>query len=230
MMKLHKSVFIGAAIAAAVLNFSRIGSVSAGTIIPVPAPVASGPGLGFVAVPAIITLTPGNDNVPAPMVPDNNIVVPLKRFDFNGYIDLVFTVMPSASVTEYSVTEFVDNNTGLAWIGYNMYLGFGTGAGFVLSAPGDGLDFDFPTYDTPPVSGAFPVVGTPDPDTLLFSGGVHGSGAQTYTVRIDVPDLSPIGTLGTFTLRQIPVPIPEPSALVLAGLSVVGLALYRRHR
>ncbi len=230
MMKLHKNVFVGAAVAFAVLYFSLIGSVSAGTIVPVPPPVASGPGLGFVAVPAVITLTPGNDNVPAPLVPDNNIVVPLKRFDFNGYIDIVFTVIPTASVTEYAVTEFVDNNTGLPWVGYDMFLGFGTGAGFVLSAPGDGLDFDFPTYDTPPSSTAFPVVAAPDPGTLLFSGGVHGSGAQPYTFRIDVPDVSPVGTLGTFTLRQIPVPIPEPSALVLAGLSVVALAAYRRHR
>ena len=58
-------------------------------------------------------------------------------------------------VTEYRVFESVDNNTGINWAGYTMELGFGIGAGFVPSPPGDGLDFDAPLYDTPPISSAF---------------------------------------------------------------------------
>src|SRR6478609_11183527 len=80
----------------------------AGTINSSPVPVASGPGLGFVSIAAILTTNPNNDDSPGAL-PDNNIVVPLKRFDSTGYIDIPFTITPTAGVTEYQVTEFVDN-------------------------------------------------------------------------------------------------------------------------
>src|SRR5215213_7949883 len=82
----------------------------AGVISSTTAPVATGPGLGLVIVPAIITANPNNDNQVGGEATDNNLVIPLKRFDHNDYIDLVFTVNASDSVTEYKVTEFVDNN------------------------------------------------------------------------------------------------------------------------
>jgi hypothetical protein len=218
-------------VAAVLINSASAGIILSSATIPPGPPVASGPGLGFVSVPAIITLSPGNDNFPTDSPLDNNIVVPLKRFDFNDYIDIEFTVLSTTSpvASEYQVTEFVDNNTGVDWSGYNMYLGFGTGAGFTLSPPGDGLDFDFPLYDAPPTSPAFGTV-TPDAsgDSLSFSGGTHGSGAQPYLFRIDVPNLGPIPGTGTFTLRQIPIPVPEPSAVVLACLALAGMTAYRR--
>jgi hypothetical protein len=74
--------------------------------------VQGSPGLGTVSVPAIVTVNPNNDNVPAAGVGDNNIFVPIKRFDHNGNIDIEFHVAPSQGVTEYSVFESVDNNTG----------------------------------------------------------------------------------------------------------------------
>ena len=177
---------------------------------------------------AVVTVQANNDNVPSTNFLDGNILVPLKRFDFPDYIDIQFTVLPSDGVTEYQVSEFVDNNTGSPWGSYRMQLGFGTGVDFVLSALNDGLDFDFPTYDTPPTSAAFPTVLTPDEDQLVFTGGVHGAGAQPYNVRVDVPDL--VGRISpTFTLRQIPIVVPEPSTLVL-GISAIGLGMfYRRH-
>jgi hypothetical protein len=202
-----------------------VAPASAGTITS--ALPAVGPGLGFVAVPAIVTLTPDNDNVPAAGVGDNNIVVPLKRFDNNGVIDIEFTVAPSNGVTEYVVSEFVDNNTGLPWIGYNMFLGYGVGAAFTPLA-GDGLDFDFPTYDTPPTSGAFPAWAPLGEDGLAFFGGLHASGAQQYVVRIDVPNIATV-RLSRFTLRQVPVPIPEPGTIALACLALAsGLVIGRR--
>ena len=103
-------------------------SASAGVITGVTAFGANsgtGPGLGTVAVPAIITLTPNNYNVPAAGVPDNNVLVPIKRFDHNGNIDIEFHVAPSQGTTEYQVFESVDNNTGTTWNQYNMSLGFG---------------------------------------------------------------------------------------------------------
>lgn len=73
---------------------------------------ATGPGLGAVSVPAIVTKSPHNDISPTPGSLDDNIVVPIKRFDFNGYIDIEIAVTPSGGVTEYQFFESVDNNTG----------------------------------------------------------------------------------------------------------------------
>jgi hypothetical protein len=207
--------------------FSNSNPSLAGTIVSSPAPAVSGPGLGFANVAAVVTVQANNDNVPSPNALDNNIVVPLKRFDSANYIDIVFTVAPSDGVTEYQVSEFVDNNTALPWTNYRMQLGFGTGAGFVLSAANDGLDFDAPNYDTPPVSAAFSTVQTPNEDELVFTNGLHGMGAQPYSFRVDVPNL--IGRINsTFTLRQLPTPVPEPSVLSLIGMGLFMLARTRR--
>jgi hypothetical protein len=203
-------------------------SAFGGTIQTTPAPVSSGPGLGFASVAAVVTIQANNDNVPAAGRLDNNLVVPLKRFDSANFIDIQFTVLPSDGVTEYQFNEFVDNNTGTPWDSYRMVLGFGTGAAFVNSSAGDGLDFDAPNYDAPPTSGAFPTVGTPDEDQLVFSGGLHGAGAQPYNFRVDVPDLAG-RTSPTFTLRQIPTAVPEPAALILASIAILGFVMYRRH-
>src|SRR5258708_6591136 len=107
MMKLQLTLFV-AALAAAFLG----SATQAGVIVSSPAPVVSGPGLGFGSVAAVITVQANNDNVPNPNFLDNNITVPLKRFDHADYIDIEFTVIPSdGGVTEYQVSEFVDNNT-----------------------------------------------------------------------------------------------------------------------
>jgi hypothetical protein len=176
-----------------------------------PAPAVSGPGLGDVFNVFVITLSPNNDNAPNPNV-DNNIELQTKRFDFSDYIDIEFSVTESSGVTEYRISESVDNNTGSDWARYNMYLGFGTGAGFTLSGAGDGLDFDTPDNDTPPSSGAFLTITRPNEDTLEFSNGTHSSGVEPYLFRIDVPDLLSHGN--KFTLRQVPI-VPEPSAMLL---------------
>jgi hypothetical protein len=225
MMKIHRIKLVLAAVLIPILSASAFG----GTIQATPAPVASGPGLGFATVATVVTVQADNDNVPSANALDSNTVAPQKRFDFPDYIDIQFTVLPSNGVTEYQVSEFVDNNTGSPWGSYRMQLGFGTGANFVLSALNDGLDFDFPNYDTPPTSGAFPTVLTPDEDQLVYTGGIHGAGAQSYTFRVDVPNLA--GRISpTFTLRQTPIVVPEPTNSAMVGISAICLGmLYRRH-
>jgi len=183
-----------------------VASTSAGQINPTPLPTASGPGLGFGNVASIRTVVPNNDDSPGAS-PDNNTVILLNRFDSNGFIDISFTVTPTAGVTEYQFSDFVDNNTGSNWSAYNLLLGFGSGAGFTqLGGIGDGLDFDTGPpggNTTPPTSTAMPTVTRPNEDSLVFSGGTQGSSAQQYEFRIDVSDL--ISRNGTFTLRQQPV-------------------------
>jgi hypothetical protein len=191
----------------------------------------TGPGLGTVAVPAIVTTAQNNDNSPTPGAFDNNIVVPIKRFDFNDYIDIEFSVTPTQGVTEYQFFESVDNNTGVTWKSFTMILGYGVGANFVQSTVGDGLDFDFPNYDLAPTSSALPIVGTPNEDTLIFSGGFQGTGAETYQFRIDVPDVTTLPPgFGRFTLRQLPQAVPEPATLTLASLVLAGATLQRCRR
>jgi hypothetical protein len=185
------------------------------------AEAGTGPGMGTVSVPVILTVNQNNDNQAGGGPLDNNITIPVKRFDKADIIDIVFQVVPTQGVTEYKVVEAISNNTSSNWSSYFMQLGFGFGPGFNPSPAGDGLDFDAPFYDTPPVSSAFAAV-VPTEDLLLFTNGIHlVTGLENYQFRIDVPDLTGVaGVPLTFTLRQTPV--PEPSTLVLLGMMVIG--------
>jgi hypothetical protein len=194
-------------------------TASAAIISPTVAPVASGPGLGLVSVPAIFTPNPSNDNQAGGGAADNNVIIPLKRFDFNDYIDIVFATDLSTSTTEYKVTEFVDNNTGVGWSSYTMQLGTGTGANFAPFTSG-ALTFDAPNYDAPPTtSGPLTAIAT-SPYQLGFSGGVQTAGAQQYSFRLDIPNNFRAGS-GEFTIRQLPTAVPEPAT---AGLLLIGAA------
>ena len=206
------------------VSFGITATIFAGTIDSVAS--ITGNGLGTVSVPMIYTPRSGNDNSAPGDLDDNNIEITIKRFDSPGVIDIEFTVIPDEdttenddSVTEYYVFESVDNDTGTDWVGYTMELGFGTGSSFVLSSPGDFLDFDAPEFDAPPTSAAFSAVdNTSNEDILAFSGGVHGTGAEIYEIRIDVPN-----NITSFTLRQTPALVPEPSTLALLALGVASL-------
>jgi hypothetical protein len=186
----------------------------------------TGTGLGTVSVAAFFTSNTNNDNQVGGGPNDNNITVPVKRFDNIGYIDIVFNVSPTSGTTEYKFFEAVDNNTFIDWSSYRLELGFGTGAGFNnINGFQDGLDFDFNTFDTPPTSSAFTTI-APFEDFMIFTNGLQKTGSETYSFRIDVPDL-PQGRT-SFTLRQSPVPVPEPGVFVVATIVGCGLMLRRR--
>src|SRR3954467_5281325 len=88
-----------------------VATAKGGQIASTPAPTASGPGLG-VATFVVSTSSPNNDDAPG-SGGDNNLIAPLKRFDSTGFIDIEMTVTPTQGVSEYLVSEFVDNNTGI---------------------------------------------------------------------------------------------------------------------
>lgn len=163
---------------------------------------ASGPGLASMSFNNIYTPSPGNDDVAG--ASDNWMAVHQKDYDVVDYIDMVFSVddvgMPTS---EYIFTEGVNNGTGVNWTDYHLELGFGVGGDFVISPPGDGLDFDAPDenspYDFPPF--ATVVVGE---DTIdCYDGIVAPGGFYNFGFPIDVPS-----TISTFTIRQWPTISP----------------------
>lgn len=188
--------------------FSGVASVAATTILP---PVA-----------------PNNDDVVG--LSPNDAWVTQKNYVAIGPVDLVFDVTNSGGVTEYAFREGVFNNTTLNWSSYHIELGFGNGIGFVKSLAGDGLDFDAPDYNSPlnfnPAPGFFPSA-TATEDDIIASGGVmpYLSFAGYFRFTVDVPD-----GITSFTIRQSPVAVPEPSTWVLASLGLLGLAIYRRRK
>lgn len=182
---------------------------------------ASGPGLDTMSFNNLGTPTPFDDNVVGSSL--NFIRVNQKAYDQVDFIDMVFTVIDDGiGTTEYNFLEGVFNGTGIPWTDYHLELGFGTGAGFVISPSGDGLDFDSPDFDSPTAFAPFTSV-TFGEDTIDAIGGVFVSGGfHEFEFNIDVPD-----GISEFTVRQYPtIASPEPGTYLLLA-PVVALALRR---
>jgi hypothetical protein len=160
---------------------------------------------------------PNNDDVAGDSL--NELLVTQKAYFAVGPVDLEFTVAPTGGTTEYTIREGVDNGTGIPWSSYRIELGFGVGALFTPSPAGDGLDFDALDFNSPPDfsgSGFFTSVSWGE-DVLVASGGIFPVGgfpSPLYRFNIDVPD-----GISSFTIRQQPIAVPEPtSALLVLGL------------
>ena len=170
----------------------------------------------------------GTDNIVGDS--PNELFILQKDYTAIGPVDLVMDVSDNLGVTEYVIIEGVQNNTGLTWSGYHIELGFGEGAGFVKSLAEDGLDFDYPHYDSTtffnPLPGFFPLV-TVTQDDIIAGGGVmnHLDYAGNFVFHIDVPN-----GISSFTIRQSPIEqtsaVPEPSTYAMGVLSLLAFALY----
>ena len=186
-------------------------------------------GVGSVAGEFIGPLVdPNNDDVVGDS--PNILLVTQKSYDEVGPVDLEFTVVDSGGTTEYTFEEGVYNGTGIPWSAYRMELGFGVGASFTPSGPGDGLDFDATDFNSPPdFSGSGYFTGYSwGEDELVAMGGifpVFGFPTPLYRFNIDVPD-----GITSFTIRQQPVPIPEPATALLVLLGLIAMVpAVRRH-
>ena len=165
-----------------------------------------------------------NDNVVG--TSPNEIMVLQKHYVGIGPVDLVFDVIDTGGTVEYVFTEGVQNDTGLDWSGYHIELGFGTGAGFVKSGAGDGLDFDAPDYDSPvdftAGAGFFPSVTVTEDDIIAGGFMPDFAYAGNFIFHVDVPD-----GITEFTLRQSPIAVPEPSVAALLLFGFLGLTRIR---
>jgi hypothetical protein len=212
-----------AAALAAVLACTWGDVAQAGIIPPSPVGVATVVGGGTASITGPFTLAPNNN----PSTTTSNFASIQKTFtSATTPLDIVFNVNDSQGVTEYLFAEGPFNLTGIAWKGYDIQLGFGTGASFTLANPLLGLQFD----TTPaPSSTDFPTA-VLTPQQLNFSGGnVPSNHGASLAFTIDVPDTATAGSY-QFTMREFPIPVPEPSAFVLAGLGIAGLVTRRWFR
>ncbi len=159
---------------------------------------ASGPGLDSMSFNSIDNITMGNDNV---VGPSSNIVwINQKAFSSSQVIDMEFTVVDDgAPTTEYVFYEGVFNGTPDPWIGYQIKLGFGTGAGFVSVGLGTGLDFDAPDFDSPMSFPPFTLGAFDDATINAVSATVPPGAFMNFAFSVDIPDW-----VTNFTIRQEP--------------------------
>jgi hypothetical protein len=167
-----------------------------------------------------------------------------KNFPTLNPIDISLTVAPTGGTTEYFFVEVVRNSTGFNWSDYHLELGTGSGSSFVplsnLGAANLGLDFDTPDQD-PAVESLF-LGGGPifsvvqhQSDAIRLQGGVipisaPGAGIEDLafiTYSLDVPDLAG-SDIYTFTLRQYPSVVPEPTSMLLLGGGLLGAFMRRK--
>lgn len=187
-----------------------------------------GPGLGGFVVPQVQTPVqtpqPNNDNSAGTSANQIRLpgVVQAKPFGALGPIDIVFSLRVSGGTTEYSISEAVLNESGVAWGDFHFELGLGTGDDFapfhkiVFIRPTILPGFDTPDRDPGPTSSVFARVEHAD-DSISWSGGrVPPGGTVDFSLSVDVPD-DPLGSLGQFTLRQLPTAVPEPTPVLLLG-------------
>ena len=173
-------------------------------------------------------VAPNNDDFGLGISP-NEVVVTQKDYHAIGPVDLIFDVRDSGGTTEYVIYEGVQNSSGIDWTNYHMELGFGSGAGFVKSAPGDGLDFDAPSYtstvDMAPLGGILPWPSVTVTEDDIFATGSQpfGTWSGIMTLHVDVPD-----GIDQFTLRQSPIAVPEPASAMIMVLGTLGLMVGRR--
>lgn len=130
----------------------------------------------------------------------------------NGPFDLEFVIPEPNAAFEKTVV----NDSGLAWTGFEMTLGTGSGDLFMASTAMDGLGFLSLSEPT----GFFSDL-VLEEDRLIFSNGLLPVG-QSAQFNFNLEALSGV----PFTIRQTAV--PEPASLTL--LALAGVALLRRKR
>jgi len=147
-------------------------------------------------------------------LPDGNAFLVLTElFDMPEFTDS-YDVRVSGSTDNnpvLTIRKEITNNTGFAWIGYNIDL--------------DPLD---------PAT----FVGTPTSDKMTLTGqtatsldfglpmAVADGDTVSFTFDVNVPTTGPFG----FTLSQSPVLVPEPATILFVGLAVLFIGSVKLRR
>jgi hypothetical protein len=195
------------------------------------------------ATPSLVTTYAlNNDNV-TDYTNSNRITLPsdeglvLTAFGPSTFepMDVVFDLQPSGGSTEYFLQGEFANLTGVSWSGFRLQIGRGTGANFVPIGDVVSPEVQPPRFDLQldpaPTASKFATVAT-SPYEIVWSNGTmepgFGSVFLGLSFSIDTPDdLLPSGGATSFTLRQTPIPVPEPSTFALGAL---GICLHRKRR
>ena len=179
------------------------------------------------------TVRPNNDNFRGRGNPNMQPVTTV-WLGVEGRAETGFEIKDSGGTTEYAVTAFVTNASGLDWTGYRFSLGLGgeRGESPVASKAGDGFGFDVSNgvNDPLPESDGSLLLSRRGEDVLDFSGPFPiQSSARQFSFSFDVPDRLAVQRVWLF---EQPMPVPEPSgfALLAAGLGALALCRYGRAR
>ncbi len=145
-----------------------------------------------------------------------------KTFTSFNPITLTFTVdHQEGPGTPYSILENVVNNTGQTWADFH----------YSITEPNQASGVVFTNHTSSTLSG-FTLDASSGPRNLDFTGSL--ANGQTANAAFSISPFDPGSTVGqtTFTLTQIPSPIPEPEtyAMMLAGLLLMGGIAKRRSK
>ncbi len=147
----------------------------------------------------------------------STLAEPLLLYTSINYLDLSLTVDSAATydISEAPAFGRVSNLTGTAWSGFTWELISGPPSSFIYS-PGSpifsGHDFSGTFTDATGTATFATFAGGTLPDNVAFQ--------PNFDILVSAP--------GTFVIRETPIPVPEPSGLVLLAIGAVAAVGYRR--
>jgi hypothetical protein len=177
----------------------------------------------------VSTPAPNNDNVITASANQITFAAGYVGSTFGSLapLDVVFIDHGSMGSTEYFFSDTVTNNSGVNWSAFKLQIGFGYDADFVAPNPAIvpptpiAPDFDADDRSPSPTAPPFTTLFSPTLYELDWSGALFpGGSSQTFTFSIDTPD----GSYSGFTIRQLPVPVPEPATLLLAFTALLTIS------
>lgn len=139
-----------------------------------------------------------------------------------GPIDVTYSTTNSSATSTPRFFAGIVNSTGVQWSGFRLEVGTDSGSGF---APIPGVVFNdvrTTSLSKAKFTNKAPVTFTATTvpwSNFTGSLGLVGN-ANTYIFRLDIPDATPDGY--SFTIRQTPIPVPEPATAALLVISLAG--------